>query len=107
MGCKQEIEKDVDVLIGADKIRAGKEAEKDLAIAKCKELFQREQSGGIDFSKGPCLSQAIIPNWVCDVAHNPREDVDDKLENQCSAFREGKAEHFVELDLGGNLIKTY
>ena len=34
---------------------------------------------------------------VCDVAHSPREAVDDLPENQCADFREGRAHHFVEV----------
>ena len=57
---------------------------------------------------GPCLSNSI-PNatdWVCDVAHWPRQSVDDVVKNQCSAFREGKAHHFVEVDTNCNLIRA-
>lgn len=107
VGCKKEIEKGAEDLTGITAIEEGKEAEEDLAIAKCKELFQQKQSEGMDFSQGPCLSNEIIPDWVCDVAHSPRQAVDNRPENQCSAYREGKAEHFVELDTEGNVIKIY
>jgi len=63
-----------------------------------------------DLSNGPCLSDNNpnwnINDWVCDVAHSPRQDVDDLPENQCSAYGEGKASHFVEVDISCNLIKT-
>lgn len=82
-------------------------SEKDQAIEKSKELFKQKKEEGIDMAQGPCLSNEIIPGWVLDVAHSPRESIDNQPENQCSAYREGKAKHFVELDPEGNLIKAY
>ena len=58
-------------------------------------------------SNGPCLSNELMPDWVADIAHDPRLPVDNLPENQCSAFRDGKAEHFVELDVNGEVIKVY
>lgn len=80
-----------------------------LAAVKCQELCRAELVKGADFSAGPCLGNPIagIPTWVCDVAHAPRQAVDNRSENQCSAFREGSAKHFVEVDEDCNVIKTY
>lgn len=66
-----------------------------LCIRKC----QEELKAGKDLSKGPCLLNPIqeVKGWVCDVAHSPRVTIDNNPENQCSAFREGKANHFVEV----------
>jgi hypothetical protein len=47
-----------------------------------------------------------MPKWVVDVAHDPRQAVDDDPANQCEAYREGEADHFVELDPQGRLIRT-
>ena len=59
----------------------------------------------ITLSKGPCLSNEIVKGWVCNVAHNPRQDVDDQQGNQCSAY--GKtAQHFVEVDINCNTIQS-
>ncbi len=44
--------------------------------------------------------------WVCDVAHSPREDVDNLPENQCREFGEGKANHFVEVNPNCEFIKA-
>lgn len=55
---------------------------------------------------GPCLSNKIVDGWVCDVAHSPREAVDDLLENQCSAYREGTIKHFVEVNVSCALIRA-
>lgn len=68
-------------------------------------LYQEKKAQGLSFSDGPCLSNNIFPDWVVDIAHNPRQPIDDITENQCSAFREGKAHHFIELDPNGNLIR--
>ena len=59
-------------------------------------------------ARGPCLLNPIpdTPDWVCDVAHDPRQDVDNLPENQCSEY--GKtANHFVEVDPNCELIKTW
>jgi hypothetical protein len=47
-----------------------------------------------------------MENWVADVAHDPRQPVDDDPANQCEEFRAGEAEHFVELDPDGNVIRV-
>ncbi|MFH1376582.1 MAG: hypothetical protein ABIH25_03010 [Candidatus Woesearchaeota archaeon] len=63
---------------------------------------------GLDLNDGPCLSDNnpdwIYDDWVCDVAHEPRIDIDDLPENQCEEFRNGLANHFIEVDPGCNLI---
>ena len=78
-------------------------SEKDQAISAC---IEKCKSTKQDLSNGPCLSNEIISNWVCDVAHSPRQAIDNQQENQCSAYREGKASHFVEVDVNCNLITT-
>ncbi|MEK7528471.1 MAG: S-layer homology domain-containing protein [Patescibacteria group bacterium] len=77
------------------------------AIYEAKREYGREKNLGTNFSAGPCLSNKIIPDTVADVAHNPRAEVDDDPVNQCPAFAEGRASHFVELDEGGNAIFVY
>ena len=62
------------------------------------------------YANGPCLSDNNpdwnITDWVCDVAHSPRQPVDDLSENQCQAFRNGQAHHFVEVDPSCNFIRA-
>lgn len=87
-------------------VNAAGAAAKDAAIAAAKSIYAAEEAKGVDFSKGPCLSNVVLPDWVADIAHNPRQAVDDKPENQCFSYREGKAHHFVELDTAGNLIRA-
>lgn len=88
-------------------------------VALCIALCQEKLEAGVDLSNGPCLAnemkykpmgsqqEKIKEDWVCDVAHDPREDIDDLPENQCSYFREGKAHHFVEVTPECNLIRIH
>jgi hypothetical protein len=81
-------------------------SERDRAIKLAQELFQKKQQQGLDFSAGPCLADEILPDWCVDVAHSPRQRIDDRPENQCSSWREGRVHHFVELDEDGNVIRA-
>ena len=81
-------------------------SEENPAIAKCISECKGRLALGEDLKNGPCISDDIYPSWVCDVAHSPRQQVDNIPENQCSAFRDGKANHFVEVDEGCNLIRA-
>lgn len=76
-------------------------------IDLAKELYQEKKAQGLNFNNGPCLSNNMLPDWVVDIAHDPRQPIDDVPENQCAAFKEGKAHHFVELDTKGNLIRIF
>jgi len=95
-----------EIVTGVADIKIKQNADKDLAAAKAQELYREALYNGDDFSAGPCLSNDVLDGWVADIAHNPRQAIDDLPENQCSAYRDGTASHFVELDLEGNLIKA-
>ncbi len=73
----------------------------------CIQLCQQKLSEGTDLSTGPCLSNNITENWVCDVAHDPRQVIDNQPRNQCPAFLNGTAKHFVEVDTECNLIRIH
>lgn len=81
------------------------EDERDRAIAAAEAAYQEARAEGVELEDGPCLG-VVLENWVADVAHEPRQEVDDRPENQCEAYRSGEAEHFVELDPDGNLIRA-
>jgi len=89
------------VIILSGCVQTVQTTDKDRAITACVDLCKSSKE---NLSNGPCLSNEIIPNWVCDVAHSPRQAVDNLAENQCSAYREGLAKHFVEVDTNCNLI---
>lgn len=106
-GCQKQGQDITNAVTGLGAIDQKIQADKDLAVAQAKELYRQVMMNSEDLSTGPCLSNNLIPDWVLDIAHNPRQPIDNQPENQCSAFREGKAHHFVELDLDGNVIKVY
>ncbi len=95
-----------EVVTGTASLKIKEKADKDLAVAKAKELWRAKFLEGEDLSDGPCISNEVIPDWVADIAHEPRETVDELPQNQCSAYRDGTAKHFVELDPDGNLIRA-
>ena len=71
-------------------------------VAKCLDMKNK-----LDYTMGPCLENEIAPDWVCDIAHSPRKAIDNFPSNQCSAFRDEKAHHFVEVDPDCNVIRVY
>lgn len=89
--------------VGQNKVLA---TEEEQAIDACIRLCKSKLQNGTDLSNGPCLSNEIIINWVCDVAHSPRETVDNQPENQCSSYKHSIAKHFVEVDQNCNFIKA-
>jgi hypothetical protein len=107
-GCTKSssVQKTSDTLLGIDALNTKTASEKDLAIAAAKDIWRIKNLEGINFSSGPCLSNSIIPGWVADISHNPRQEIDNDPKNQCSAYRDGTAKHFVELDSAGNLIQA-
>lgn len=78
------------------------------AIAEAKTAFQEAQSQRQNLSAGPCIAQQLpsLPDWAADIAHNPREPVDDQPMNQCQSYRDGQTHHFVELTPTGQLIRA-
>jgi hypothetical protein len=85
--------------------------ERQIALDHAQKIYDQAKANGLDMSKGPCLSNDLYGNikvpetmWVLDIAHDPRQPVDDLPENQCSAYREGKAKHFIEMNPLGEVI---
>ena len=77
------------------------------AITAAEAAYAKARAEGRDLANGPCIADPLpIPNWVADIAHDPRQPVDDLPENQCASYRNGEAEHFVELDPDGNVIRA-
>lgn len=92
------------ILNGNPKVISKDETE--TAVNQAKYLYSQKKLLEEDFSSGPCLSNALLPGWVLDIAHSPRQRKDDSPGNQCPAYLEGRAQHFVELDPEGNLIRV-
>ena len=82
--------------------------DRDHAIAAARQVYQQAKQNGTDFSNGPCIAEQLqnSPDWSVDVAHDPRQPVDDQPANQCEAYQQGTTHHFVELDPDGNLIRA-
>jgi hypothetical protein len=80
--------------------------DKDKAIAAAKFIYAGKAKE--DLSAGPCLSEGIpgLSDWVVDIAHDPRQAVDDQPANQCQSYRDGRTHHFVELTPDGQLIRA-
>lgn len=83
------------------------QSEKDKAVAAAKLLYAG-RAKSLDLSAGPCLAETIpgLPDWAVDIAHDPRQPVDDQPANQCASYRAGQTHHFVELTPEGNLIRA-
>ncbi len=77
------------------------------AVNQARHIYSQRAKLNEDFSNGPCLTESLMPGWVVDIVHSPRLPIDDLPANQCQSFREGRANHFVELDLNGNLVRVY
>lgn len=86
--------------------KPGSSNELDTAVNQAKHAYTLRKNLGTDFSDGPCLSNDLLPGWVADIVHSPRQVVDDLAQNQCPAFLEGRAKHFVELDLDSNVVRV-
>jgi hypothetical protein len=84
------------------------ESERDRAVAAAMKAYERAAATGLDLDRGPCIAETLpgLPDWVADIAHDPRTEIDDDPANQCRRYREGEASHFVELDPGGRLIRA-
>lgn len=87
--------------------RPGVDIKADSAVNQAKKVYQQKKDQGIDFTNGPCLTNDLLPDWVVDIVHNPRQTIDNLPENQCAAFTEGRSKHFVELDPEGNVVRVF
>jgi hypothetical protein len=83
-------------------------SEQDRAVAEAMKAYQQAKASGKDLADGPCIAEQLpgLPDWVADIAHEPRQPADDDPANQCQRFRGGQAHHFVELDPTGQLIRA-
>lgn len=82
----------------------GQEAD-EATIRLAKRAYAEALANGVDLRPGPCLG-VIKKDWVADVVHEPRNELDDDPANQCAAYRAGKAHHFVELNRNGDYVRS-
>ncbi len=82
--------------------------ERGRAVAAAIDAYREARASGVELEVGPCIAERLpgLDDWVADVAHDPRQDVDDESENQCRRYGAGEASHFVELTPGGELIRA-
>jgi hypothetical protein len=82
--------------------------DREAAVAAAEEAFAEAEAEGQGLESGPCIAEELpgLSDWVADVAHDPRQTIDDRPENQCRRFRDREASHFVELTPEGELIQA-
>lgn len=72
-------------------------------LIKARLRYNQAVASHTDLSSGPCLGE-IAPGWVLDIAHLPRQSIDNLPQNQCPDYLFGKASHFVEMTPAGEII---
>jgi hypothetical protein len=77
-----------------------KEQQKIIACAT--DIYSQFKTKGMVFSS-QCLG--ACGNYSIDIVHVPRTAEDDKTENQCEEYLNGKTNHFIELDKEGNIVR--
>lgn len=77
--------------------------EQQIMLLAAQALYQEANGSNQNLAYGPCLG-LIGDDWVVDIAHDPRIELDELVNNQCPELRDGTANHFVELNPDGNLI---
>ena len=71
----------------------------DICVQACKDATK-------NLEDGPCLLDPIeSSDYVCDVAHNPREEIDNQAEKQCRAYPD-RARHFIEVTPNCEIIRV-
>jgi hypothetical protein len=71
------------------------------AVSCALDLFARAKQATMLNSQ--CLG--TCGDYAVDVVNVPRTDDDNKPENQCTDFREGKVTRFIELDKNGEIVR--
>ncbi|MFA6023059.1 MAG: hypothetical protein WC781_03150 [Candidatus Pacearchaeota archaeon] len=75
--------------------------EQQQAIINAFALYNNQKNSTQFYSQ--CLGN--VGNYAVDIAHRPRIAEDNLKENQCENYLSEKVNHFIELDLDGNLIR--
>ena len=77
-----------------------------VAIQRAYEVYEEYRVIGLNMEKGPCLTNDLMDDWVLDIAHDPRQEIDNDSGNQCKDYLFGEKSHFVELSPDGELIRA-
>ena len=80
-------------------------SEQQTAIIQARELYFQKRQQGMNFESQCLGSVGDEVKYAVDIVHVPRTSEDNKPENQCSDFRTGKVQHFIELDKEGNIFQ--
>ncbi len=80
-------------------------AQQPTILAAARLRYNQAVNSQQDLSAGPCLGQ-IAPDWVLDIAHLPRQPIDDLPQNQCADYSQGIAHHFAEMSPRGEIIRV-
>lgn len=85
--------------------RLGVNETHDRAVNTARTLLEQQKKLKVDLSDRPCLTNALMKDWVADLVHVPRVPEDDLPANKCASLEENKNVHLVELDLEGNVVR--
>jgi len=98
----------VTVLAGCSLLSSNSQPVESPIVQTCIQACETALQENHDLSAGPCLldPETDNPDWVCDVAHQPRQSSDNLLENRCASFAAGRAHHFVEVTPACQLISS-
>jgi len=77
-----------------------------ICLASCNNTKNMGDTQALEM--GYCLLDPIPTetDWVCDIAHTPRQAVDYSPNNQCQSYLKGLAHHFVEVSPECRLIRA-
>jgi hypothetical protein len=77
--------------------------EQQQAIDCAGSLYQQKKNSGMNFSS-QCLGKC--GNYAVDIVHVPRNEEDNKGENQCVDYQLGIVTKFIELDKNGEVVRV-
>ena len=72
------------------------------AVVCALQLYQQKKAERMNFSS-QCLGTCY--DYAVDIVHVPRNEEDNKIENQCLDYRKGRVKHFIELDKDGSIFR--
>ena len=85
-----------------DDVRENIVNERSSSVLCALDLYRQADSEGMNFSS-QCLG--VCGDFVVDVVHAPRNEIDDLIENQCGDYNSGEIIRFIELNQEGELVR--